>query len=373
MSYLLTEDQELIQKNARDFARQSLEPLAVQLDKTAEFPAELVRKMAEHNFLGWFLPAEFDGAEVGYLSYILGVEELSRASAGVAAIVVSHGAAAYAINRWGTPAQKQKYLPPLAKGAKLGAVAMTEPGPSVGEGPEAVMATQQGSYLLKGRKCYVANAGAAAVYVVFGCTDPAVGAKSMTAFVVDAAAPGLQVGAKKSTMGLRARPLADLVFDNVAAEVLGSVNGGTAIAAELLAATAIAEAAQTVGVVSFALEHAARYAQQRVQFGRPIAAFQAIQTILAEVAANCHAARLAVYDAAGLVEQGKSFAAEASMVKLLTRQLGMNSLLETLQIEGGYGYSEEMLMSKLFRDVSGTTICESPMEFPEKLVAASIV
>jgi butyryl-CoA dehydrogenase len=373
MSYLLTEDQQLIQKNARDFAKQYLEPMAVQLDKTGEFPAEVVKKLASHDFLGWFLPAEFGGAEVGYVSYALGVEELSRASAAVASIVVNHSSAAYAINRWGTAEQKKKYLPALAKGEKLGAVAMSEPGPSVGQGPEAVIATQQdGGYVLNGCKCYVANAGVADLYVVFGCTDPAAGAKSLTAFLVSAKAAGLEVGAKKSTMGLRARPTADVVFRNVAAEVLGTVNAGTPIAAELLAALAVAEAAQTVGVVGFAVEHAAKYAQQRVQFGRPISAFQAIQTILAEVSTNCYVARLAVYDAAALIEQGKPFTTEAAMVKLFAQRLGINSLVETLQIEGGYGYSEEMFMAKLFRDVSGTTILESPLEFPEQVIAASI-
>ena len=172
MSYLLTEDQQLIQKNARDFATQYLEPLAVQLDKTGEFPAEVVKKMASHDFLGWFLPVEFGGAEFGYVSYVLGVEELSRASAAVASIVVNHSSAAYAINRWGTAEQKKKYLPALAKGEKLGAVAMSEPGPGVGQGPEAVIATQQADgYVLNGRKSYVANAGVADLYVVFGCTD----------------------------------------------------------------------------------------------------------------------------------------------------------------------------------------------------------
>jgi butyryl-CoA dehydrogenase len=373
MSYLLTEDQQLVQKNARDFAMQYLEPLAVQLDKTGEFPAEAVKKMASYDFLGWFLPTEFGGADFGYLSYVLGVEELSRASAAVASIVVNHSSAAYAINRWGSAEQKKKYLPALARGEKLGAVAMSEPGPGVGQGPEAVIATQQGGgYALNGRKSYVANAGVADVYVVFGCTDAAAGAKSLAAFLVNAKAEGLEVGPKKSTMGLRARPTADVGFHNVAAEVLGTVEGGAAIAAEVLAAFAVAEAAQTVGVVGIAVQHAAKYAQQRVQFGRPISTFQAIQTMLAEVNTNCYVARLAVYDAAALIEQGKPFTTEAAMVKLFAQRLGMNSLLETLQIEGGYGYSEEMLMSKLFRDVSGTTILESPLEFPEQVIAASI-
>jgi len=218
----------------------------------------------------------------------------------------------------------------------------------------------------------VANAGVADVYVVFACTDAAAGAKSMTAFVVDAKAAGLAVGPKKSTMGLRGRPTADVVFDNTPADVLGDGNGGAAIALELLAVTGVAEAAQTVGVVAAAVAHAAKYSQQRIQFGRPIAAFQAIQTLLAEVATNCHVARLAVYDAANLIERGEPFTAEAAMVKIFAQRLGMKSLLDTMQVEAGYGYSEEMLMAKLFRDVSGTTILENPLDFPEKVVAASI-
>jgi butyryl-CoA dehydrogenase len=374
MSYLLTEDQQLMQKNARDFAKQYLEPLAFQLDRTGEFPAESIKKMAEHDFLGWFLPEEYGGAEVGYLSYVVGVEELSRASAAVGSIITNHASAAYAVQRWGSVEQKKRRLPALARGETLGALAIAEPGPSMGEGPEAVMATKQGDgFVLNGRKSYVANAGVAGLYVVLGCVDPVAGAKSMTAFLVDANASGLAVGPKKSTMGLRGRPTADVVFHDVAAEVLGAVNGGAEVAAELLAILAIAEAAQTVGVVSTAVEHAAKYAQQRVQFGRPIAVFQAIQVMLAEIATNVHVARCALYDAAALVEQSKSFTAEAAMLKLFTRRLGMNSLLDTMQIEGGYGYSEEMLMAKLFRDVSGTTIQESPLDFPEKVVAAAIV
>jgi alkylation response protein AidB-like acyl-CoA dehydrogenase len=372
MSYL-TEDQQLIQKSAREFAKQYLAPLAVQLDRDDEFPSEAVKEMAAHDFLGWFLPAEFGGAEVGYLSYVVGVEELSRASAAVASIIVNHASAAYAVNRWGSAEQKKQYLAALARGEKLGALAITEPGPSVGEGPEAVIATMQGnSFVLNGRKSYVVNAGIAGLYVVFACTDPAAGAKSMTAFLVDARAAGLEIGPKKETMGLRGRPVADLSFKNVAAEVLGTVNNGSAMASELLAILAIAEAAQTVGVVATAVEHAAKHAQERVQFGRPIAAFQAIQVMLADIATNCHVERCAVYEAATLVEQGNPFLTEAAMVKLFGRRLGMKSLLETVQIEGGYGYSEEMVMAKLFRDVSGTTIMESPLDFPEKLVAASL-
>lgn len=373
MSYLLTEEQQLIRMNARDFAKEHLEPLAVHLDKSDVFPAQTIKLMAEHDLLSWFLPEAFGGAEVGYLSYVLGIEELSKASAAVASIMVNHMSAAYAVNRWGSAQQKQRCLPTLIKGETLGALAITESGPSVGEGPNAVIATKQDDgFILTGTKSYVANAGQAGLYVVFGCTDPLAGGKSVAAFLVDAKAEGLDIGPTKRMMGLRGRPIADVIFHNVAAELLGTAESGVAMCSELLSVLAVAEAAQTVGITSAALDHAGKYAQQRVQFGRPIGAFEAIQTMLAEIATNCHVARHAVYHAATLIEQGEPFSAEAAMVKLFSQRIGMHSLLDTVQIEGGYGYSEEMLMAKLFRDVSGTTIAESPLDFPEKLIAASI-
>jgi butyryl-CoA dehydrogenase len=373
MSYRLTEEQELIRKNARDFAKQYLEPFAARLDESGECPAEIIRDMALHNFLGWFLPVDFGGAEVGYLSFILGVEELSRVTASVASIVIHHSAAAYAIHHWGTADQHKTYLPALASGEKLAAVAVDPSRPGWGKGKSTVTAVPQDEgHMLNGTCPYVANGGVAGLCVVFACTDPAVGAKSLSAFIVDSKAPGMTVGAKKVTMGLRACAMADVTFQNVKAELLGTVNQGASIATELLAATAIAEAAQTVGIVSTAVEHAAKYARQRVQFGRSISAFQAIQGKLADVATNCHVARLAIYDAATLLEEGKPFVTEAAMVKLFAERLGLNALFETVQVEGGYGYSEEMPMAKWFRDVYGTTIRKGFPEPLEQIIAFSI-
>ena len=378
MSYLLTEEQQLIKQNAREFAKEYLEPAATELDKTGEYPAEIVRHMAEHDFLGRSLPTEFGGTGVGHLSYVLAVEELAKVSAAVASILVHHASlACYAINKWGTDTQKKTYLPAMAKGTMLGAFALAEPGPALGIGPDTVMATKtDAGYIVKGIKSYVANAGVAGVYVVFACADPAAGAKSLTAFLVDAKTPGLTVGPNKRNMGLHGCPTADVIFNNVLlteAHVLGTVNGGQAIATETLAVASVAEAAETLGIAQAAVEHAAKYAKQRVQFGKPIGTFQAIQTMLAEVATNCHLSRFAIYDAASLIEQGLPFTAEAAMVKLFAARIGMESLIDVVQVEGGYGYSEEMPMARLYRDVSGTTLRESPGDFPEKLIAASLV
>jgi butyryl-CoA dehydrogenase len=221
----------------------------------------------------------------------------------------------------------------------------------------------------------VRNAGEAGVYVVFATTDPALGAKALTAFLVKADAIGLKVGEELETMGLKGCPVADITFTNVVlpeTALLGAVKEGAAISAKALAVASVAEAAQTVGIGQAAVEHAAAYAKQRVQFGKPVATLQAIQTLLAEVATDCHLARLGLQNAAALIEEGKPFEVEAAMVKSFLVRLGSKMLLDTCQVEGGFGYSEFMPLPRMFRDIAGTNLLDAPGDFPEKLIAASI-
>jgi acyl-CoA dehydrogenase len=276
---------------------------------------------------------------------------------------------------WGSEAQKEKYVRALVKGETVGAFAINEHGPTPGIGPDALIATEKdGGYVLKGTKAYVRNAGEAGVYVVFGVTDPAE-PKAPTAFVVDASASGLKVGEKLNTMGLKGCPVADLVFENVAlpeTAVLGTVKGGSEIAARTLALASVAEAAQTVGIGQAALEHAAAFAKQRVQFGKPIATLQAIQTLLAEAATDCHLARLGLRSAAQLIEDGQPFEADAAMVKSFLARLGSKILVDSVQVEGGLGFSEAMPLPRMFRDIAGTTLLDTPADFPDQIIAASI-
>jgi butyryl-CoA dehydrogenase len=376
MNFELTEEQQLIGQSAREFGKQHLEPIAVELDHTGTFPKAAVNGLAKHDFLGLLLPAEVGGAEAGFVSYVEVIENLSRYSAAVASIVNNHTIAAYTIQNWGTAEQKKQYLPGMAKGEILGGFAIYEHGPTPGVGPDALVAVKHDvGYVLNGKKAFVRNAAEAGVYVVFATTDPAAGAKALTAFIVKADTIGIKIGEKLETMGLKGCPVADITFENVVlpeTALLGAINEGGAISAKALAVASVAEAAQTVGIGQAAVEHAAAYAKQRVQFGKPVAVLQAIQTLLAEVATDCHLARLGLQNAALLIEEGKPFEVEAAMIKSFLVRLGSKMLLDTCQVEGGFGYSEFMPLPLMFRDIAGTNLLDAPGDFPEKLIAASI-
>ena len=375
MNFQLTEEQQLIEQSARDFAKEFLDPIIGQLDSTGEFPKSIVKELANHDFLGLHLPPEVGGAGAGFVSYVAVIESLSRSCSAIASIMNNQAMASYAIQHWGSDAQKKQYVAGLVRGDIIGAFAIYEHGPTPGIGRDALVATKtQSGYQLKGTKAYVRNAGVAAVYVVFAVTDPAQ-PKALTGFVVDATTPGLRVGPKHTTMGLRGCPVADVVFDNVAipdGAVLGAVKQGTEIVGRVLTLATIAEAAQTVGIGQAAVEHAAAYAKQRVQFGKPVFNLQAVQTMLADAATDCYLARLGLFSAAQLVEDGKPFENEAAMLKSFLARLGSKILIETVQVEGGMGFTETMPLPRLYRDIAGTTLLDAPMDYPDGVIAASI-
>jgi butyryl-CoA dehydrogenase len=375
MNFQLSEEQQLIEQSARDFAKEFLDPIAGRLDQTGEFPKDVVTELANHDFLGLHLPAEVGGAEAGWVSYVAVIEALSRSCAAIASIMNNQAMVSYAIHRWGSEVQSKKYVPALIKGEVIGAFALAEHGPTPGIGSGALVATKNDNgYALNGTKAYVRNASVAGVYLVFAVTDPAA-PKALTAFLVDANAKGLKVGEPYTTMGLKGCPVADLVFDNVAVSdsaVVGTVKGAGEIISLTLALFSLAEAAQTVGIGQAAVEHAAAYSKQRVQFGKPIGAFQAVQTLLAEVASDCHLARLGLRYAAQSIEDGQPFEADAAKLRSFLVRFGSKMLVDSCQVEGGMGYSEAMPLPRLFRDIAGTTLLDAPADFPEEVIAASI-
>lgn len=371
MSLVLSKEQKLIQQSAREFAKLSLKPLATELDQTSEYPADAIRQLAENDFLGMFLPAACGGTEAGHESYLLVIEEISRVCAAVASILIHHSAAAYAIHRWGSAGQQQQYLPGLAAGQKLGAFAVFENGPAADANAALIATADPGGYRLHGRKTFVGNAGKADVYVVIA-QNAATDGKVSTAYIVAAETPGLTIGPPRTGMGLHGYPIADVVFDNVVlpeASRLGAAGKGDSIAEETLAVTAVGEAVQSVGILQTALDEAGNYARKRVQFGQAIAGFDAVQGLLAEAITHCHLARLAAYDAATLISAGKPFLREAAMVKWFCARNIPAGLVNAIQVEGGFGYSEEAPLARLYRDIWGTAILEEPADFPERTIA----
>ena len=384
MTYPLTEAQSAIAQRAHEFADGYLEPIAIDLDRGVVFPKALIGQLAADKFLGLVLPEQSGVAGAGFQGHIELVQALSQSSAGVASIVNSHALFAYAIAHWGSAAQKTKYLSALAKGEKLGTVAIMENGPGPGLGADALFATRvTGGYQLDGVKSFVRNAGAADVYLVLATIRPADDGNGLTGFIVESGAKGLTVGPRLETMGLRACPVAHLNFSKLfvaEADVMGTENCGSVIATQLLSVGSVAEAAQSVGIARAAVKHAAEYAGYRVQFRHPVARLQAVQTLLADIATDSHMAWLGVQHAARLIEEEAPFEPEAAMVKAFVGRFGSKMLIDAVQIEGGMGISEvtpkhvsgSFPLARMFRDIAGTTLLDAPADFPDALIAANI-
>jgi hypothetical protein len=384
MTYYLTGPQEALGQRAHAFADEFLEPIVAELDRGLVFPKALIAPLAAQGFLGLTAPEQSGVEGAGFVGHIEVIQALSRSCPAVGSIINNHALAVYAIAYWGSEAQKKQYLPALIKGEKLGAVAIQETGPTLGIGPDALLATRQGSgFVLNGSKAFVRNAGAADVYLVFGIIRPEPDNTRLTCFIVDAATSGLSVGPRLDTMGLKACPVAHLGFKDVPvteAGVMGSENNASGIASQILSVGAVAEGAQTIGIARAAAEHAAGYAKHRVQFRHPIARLQAIQTLLAEIESDSHLAWLGVQHAARLIEDKEPFEREAAMVKLFLGRFGSKLLVDAIQIEGGMGICEvvpkhvpgSLPLARMFRDIAGTTLLDAPDDFPDQIIAAGI-
>jgi alkylation response protein AidB-like acyl-CoA dehydrogenase len=369
---------------ARTFATIRLSGIAAELDHTGVFPKDLVAMMAADGTLGLLLAEKWGGGELGFATYVRVVRALSGACPAIASILNHHVLAANAIAQWGNDTQRERILPGMAKGQTLASFALLEDGATLGVGPNALMATRSaGRLTLKGNKAFVRNAGVADVYVVFATLAEPVGASGLIACLIEAGSPGMTVGPQLETMGLNGCPVANLVFDGAKVSevaVLHDLTAGSAIAEQLLYLSAVAEAAQTVGIAQAAGLHAAEYAKHRVQFHHPIGHQQAIQTMLAEIATDSHLAWLGVKQAAALIDSGEPFEVEAAMVKSFLGRFGSKMLVDSCQIEGGLGISESapkgirtsLPLARLFRDIAGTTLLDAPGEFPESLIAASL-
>jgi len=378
MDFTLNETQRAIQGVVRDFARREIIPKAAGYDQREEFPWEIVQGAASLGLLGILVPEGYGGAGMDYVSYVAILEELGRADGSVALTVEAHNS--LAVNHillFGTEEQRRRYLPALARGEMLSAWALTEPGS--GSDAAAMRTTavrQDDAYVLSGTKNFITSGSIAGVYVVLALSDPTRGSHGISAFILEKGAPGFSVGRREKKLGVRASDTAQLILDHVrlpAENLLGEMHHGFLDALQVLDGGRIGIAALAVGLARAALEESIAYSKQRVQFGEPISAFQAIQFKLADMATAIDAARLLTYRAAVLADQGKPFTKEASMAKVYSAEAAVAAAIQAIQIHGGYGYTVEYPVERYLRDAKLCEIGEGTSEIQRLIIAREIV
>jgi butyryl-CoA dehydrogenase len=378
MDFHLTEEQQLVRAGVREFCEKFVEPLADAVDQEARFPAENVKKLAEQDWLGIPYPEEYGGAGADYLTYILTVEELSRACAATGAIVGTNTAlACFPLFKFGTEKQKQQYLVPLCKGEKLGAFALTESGADGEVTAGTARAVLEGNeYVLNGTRKFIANAPVAGVFIVIALTDHSRGAEGLSAFIVPAATPGIEVGEKVQKMGTRGALTAEVVLRDCRIprdNLLGQEGQGLAIATMSLDGCRIGVAAQALGIAQAALEESVRYSKERVQFDKPICSFQAIQWMLANMAIEAEVSRYLTYHAAWCYDQNLPYRREAAMAKLMASETAVRQADTAVQIHGGIGYIKGQKVERLYRDAKITQIAEGNSEAMRMIIADGLL
>lgn len=378
MEFALTEEQQATRDAIRRLAEREFAPRAAALDKSGDFPWENIKALGRLGYLGMTIPPEYGGAGSDWVSMAICIEEIGRACASTAVIVEVHNSIhCEAIYRFGTEEQRQRYLPGLCNGERLGAFALTEPGAGSDPGSMTSTARREGeSYVLNGTKCFITSGGQASQYIVMARTSPGEGKRGISAFIVESGTPGLSFGPPEDKLGVRASHTTDLVLEDArvpAANLLGREGEGLRLALSVLDGGRIGIAAQAVGIAQAALEASLRYARERVQFGRPIAEFQAIRWKLAEMATDIEAARLLTYRAADLLGAGCRASTEAAMAKLFASRMAVRHALEAIQIHGGYGYTREYPVERLLRDAKATEIYEGTSEIQRLVISAGIL
>ncbi len=378
MDFTLTQKHRLLQKMYRDFALKEVKPLAKDIDEEERFPSETVAKMRNLNMMGICFPESFGGCGADTLAYILAVEELSRVCATTGVILSGHTSLCSSpIFAYGTQAQKEKYLPKLNSGEWLGAFGLTEPNAGTdAAGQQTVAVKDNNEYLINGSKIFITNAGYADVYIIFAMTDKSQGTRGISAFILEKDTPGFSVGKKEKKLGIRGSSTCELIFNQVripAANLLGNEGMGFKIAMGTLDGGRIGIAAQALGIAQGAIDESVAYVKQRKQFGKPIAAFQNTQFILADMNMKTEAARLLVYRAALAKDSGKPYSNEAAMAKLFASENAMEVTTKAVQLFGGYGYTRDYPVERMMRDAKITEIYEGTSEVQRMVIAGNLL
>jgi butyryl-CoA dehydrogenase len=378
MDFELNEEQRLVRDMVHDFAQNEIAPHAAEVDKTEEFPADNIRKMAELGLLGLPYREEYGGGGGDYLSYTIAVEEIARACGATALIYAAHVSLGCApISYFGTEEQKQKWLPHLCSGQGLGAFGLTEPEAGSDAGATRTTAVRDGDgYVLNGSKMWITSGAIADVVIATAKTDPAAGTRGISCFLVEKGTSGFIPGKNEPKMGLKGSVTSALSFENCrvpASNLLGKEGDGFKQMLITLDGGRISIGAMALGLAQAALDEATRYAKERVQFGQPIAKFQAIQWMIADMATEINAARLMVYRAAARKDAGLPYTREAAMAKLYASEVAERTAFKAVQIHGGYGYSREYPVERIYRDQRLCSIGEGTSEIQRLVIARQVL
>lgn len=376
MEFGLTDEQKLIQQTAREFANEKLLPLAAEYDRTEEFTAPQARMLAEMGFLGMMVPEEYGGSGLDTVSYVLAMEEVSRACASTSVtMTVQNSLACYPIQRFGTEEQKRKYLVPLATGEWLGCYGLTEPAAGSDPASMATTAVEDGDhYVLNGSKIFISNGGVSQLSIVWVTTNRELKHKGISCFIVESSTPGFQVGTEEKKLGIRGSNTVELHFENCRVpkqNMLGEPGEGFKIAMMTLDGGRIGIAAQALGIAQACLDASVKYAHERQAFGKTLADIEAIQIKIADMAMEIQASRLLTYHAAWLKDQGARFSKQAAMAKLHASETATKAGHMAVQIHGGYGYLRDFPVERLYRDARITEIYEGTSEI-QRLVISSM-
>ncbi|WP_027003649.1 acyl-CoA dehydrogenase [Hugenholtzia roseola] len=378
MNFTLTEEQMAVRDAAREFAQKELLPEVIERDEEQRFPAEQIKKLGELGFMGMMTPTQYGGSGMDTVSYVLAMEELSKIDASASVVVsVNNSLVCWALEKYGTEAQKQKYLTPLAKGEVIGAFCLSEPEAGSDATSQRTTAVDKGDYyLLNGTKNWITNGNSASIYLVMAQTDVEKRHKGINCLIVERNMEGFAVGKKEQKMGIRGSDTHSLMFTDVKVPKenrLGVDGEGFKIAMTTLNGGRIGIAAQALGIASGAYELALKYSKERKSFGKPIHEHQAIAFKLADMATKIEAARLLCLKAAQLKDAKQDYALASAMAKLYASQVAMEVTTEAVQVHGGYGYVREFHVERLMRDAKITQIYEGTSEIQKIVISRALL
>ena len=379
MDFTFTEEQKQLRKSVHEFAEGEIAPHVMEWDEVSHFPTEILPKLGEMGLMGVIFPEDYGGAGLGYIEYVTVIEELARVDGSVGLFVAAHNSlCSNHIYKFGTEAQKKKYLVPLAQGKKLGAWSLTEPEAGSDAGGTRSTAVRSGDHwILNGSKTFTTNGTYADICVAMAVTDRTKDSHGISAFILEKGMPGFRPGKKENKLGMRASDTSEVIFTDCrvpACQLLGPEGEGFISSLKILDGGRISIAALGLGMAQGALEAATRYAKQRKQFGQTISEFQAIQFKLADMATQVEAARLLVYHAAWLADQKNvRFTTESSMAKLFASEVAVRVANECVQIHGGYGFTKDYPAEKFYRDVKLCTIGEGTSEIQRLVIARQLL